>query len=111
MTNQWGIENRSHVEEYAECQHYNTYGQTNDIAKLKKERLALVAQFRSLMEPFYGIFGNDTAKLKKERNILSPQIRAALKVLDDFDLKQEEVREAIAKNAREAQLKTEEETT
>ena len=67
----------------------------NDIAQLQKERLALVAQIRSLMEPFYGIFGGDTAKLKKERCILSPQIRAAYKALDDFDLKQEKVREAI----------------
>ena len=95
----------------------------NDIAKLKKERLALVAQIRSLMEPFYGI---SKGGYEKERCILSPQIRAAYnsshraidcfyihlspqiraayKALDDFDLKQEKVREAMKKdNDREAQ--------
>ena len=84
----------------------------NDIAQLQKERLALVAQIRSLMEPLIA-----STSLEKERCILSPQIRAAYnsshraidcfyihlspqiraayKALDDFDLKQEKVREAI----------------
>ena len=81
----------------------------NDIAQLQKERLALVAQIRSLwyqreVKRSSSRKIRDTAKLKKERCILSPQIRAAYKALDDFDLKQEKVREAMKKdNDREAQ--------